>query len=249
MSITLAFDVYGTLIDTHGVVAALQEIVGTKAEEFSRTWRDKQLEYSFRRGLMQNYENFTVCTSQALDYTCTYHKTPLTPEQKTEVLGVYRVLPVFKDVKDGLARLQAANFRIYAFSNGSADAVERLLTTAGIRDFFLGVVSVDALKSFKPNPAVYSYFLRRAGTSGSSAWLISCNAFDVIGAISAGMRAAWVQRSPEAIFDPWGIDPTLTVRSLLDLRESLAEYHPTDDNAATTAVKRDAPPTTSRPSQ
>ncbi len=137
MSITLAFDVYGTLIDTHGVVAALQKIVGNKAEEFSRTWRDKQLEYSFRRGLMQNYETFAVCTSNALDYACTYYKAPLTKEQKNELLGVYRVLPTFKDVKEGLARLKAANFRIYAFSNGSKDAIEMLLTTAGIRDFFL----------------------------------------------------------------------------------------------------------------
>ena len=70
MVTTLAFDVYGTLIDTHGVVTLLEELVGDKAKEFSRTWRDKQLEYSFRKGLMQNYETFAVCTSQALDYTC-----------------------------------------------------------------------------------------------------------------------------------------------------------------------------------
>jgi 2-haloacid dehalogenase len=224
MSITLAFDVYGTLIDTHGIVEALQDIAGNMAEEFSRTWRDKQLEYSFRRGLMQNYENFAVCTSNAFDYACAYYKVPLTKEQKNKLLGVYRVLPAFKDVTEGLARLKAANFRIYAFSNGSADAVEMLLTTAGIRGFFLGVVSVDDLKSFKPNPGVYSYFLRRSGATCSSAWLISSNPFDVIGAISAGMRAVWVKRSPEAIFDPWGIEPTITVSSLSDLKEQIAEY-------------------------
>ena len=27
------------------------------------------------------------------------------------------------------------------------------------------------------------------------------------------------KRSPEAIFDPWGIEPTLTMNSLLDLAE------------------------------
>lgn len=248
MSTTLAFDVYGTLIDTHGVVAALQEIVGNKAEEFSRTWREKQLEYSFRRGLMQNYESFAICTSQALDYTCTYYKAPLTREQKNELLALYRVLPAFGDVKEGLARLKAANFRMYAFSNGSADAVETLLITAGIRDFFLGVVTVDDLKSFKPNPGVYSYFLRRSGASGSSAWLISSNTFDVIGAISAGMKAAWVQRSREAIFDPWGIEPTITASSLSGLREQIAEYQRRDEDATNTAVERDAPSAASRPS-
>ncbi|RKZ47752.1 MAG: haloacid dehalogenase type II [Gammaproteobacteria bacterium] len=222
MSVTLAFDVYGTLIDTHGVVSRLQELIGEKAKDFSQTWREKQLEYSFRRGLMQNYENFAVCISNALDYTCAFYKVTLTKDQKHELLGNYRTLPAFKDVEDGLARLKAADFRLFAFSNGSEDAVEKLLVAAGIRDFFLGVVSVDDLKSFKPNPAVYSHFLRKSGASGSNAWLISSNPFDVIGAISAGMRAAWVQRSRDAIFDPWGIEPTITVENLGELYEKIS---------------------------
>ncbi len=66
MPITIAFDVYGTLIDTHGVVSKLHKILGDRAEVFSHTWRKKQLEYSFRQGLMQNYKNFAVYTSHAL---------------------------------------------------------------------------------------------------------------------------------------------------------------------------------------
>ena len=221
MSVTLAFDVYGTLIDTHGIISKLRELIGDKAKGFSQTWREKQLEYSFRRGLMQNYENFSVCTSHALDYTCMFYKISLIEEQKHELLDSYRALPAFKDVKEGLVRLKAANFRLYAFSNGTAEAVDTLLEAAGIRGYFLGVVSVDDLKSFKPNPAVYAHFLRKAEASGSNAWLISSNPFDVIGAISAGMRAAWVRRSKEAIFDPWEIEPTITIESLEELHEKI----------------------------
>ncbi len=221
MSVTLAFDVYGTLIDTHGVVYKLQKVAGDKAQAFSQTWRDKQLEYSFRRGLMKNYQNFAVCTSHALDYTCRYYKITLIKEQKMELLDSYRALPAFDDVVDSLARLKAAGFRLYAFSNGSADTVETLLSAAGIRDFFLGIVSVDDLKSFKPDPAVYSHFIKKSEASISDTWLISSNPFDVIGAISAGMRAAWVQRSKEAIFDPWGVEPTLTIASLRELPEKI----------------------------
>ena len=223
MTATLAFDVYGTLIDTHGVVTALQDLVGDKAKVFSHTWRDKQLEYSFRRGLMQNYETFAVCTRQALDYTCAYYKTDLTPDQKDELLNIYRVLPAFADVKEGLLDLKKAGFRLYAFSNGAADALEMLLTTAEIRDLFLGVVSVDDVKSFKPNPGVYCHFLRKSQAAGSSAWLISSNPFDVIGAISAGMKSAWICRTPDAVFDPWGIEPTITVGSLTELSQQITE--------------------------
>ncbi|MDD2581813.1 MAG: haloacid dehalogenase type II [Desulfuromonadaceae bacterium] len=221
MAITLAFDVYGTLIDTHGVIAALERHVGKNAAEFSRTWRDKQLEYSFRRGLMQNYVNFAICTSNALDYTCSFFKVALSQQEREELLDAYKVLPAFADAREGLERAKKSGYRMFAFSNGTADAVETLLKHAGIREYFIGVVSVDEMKSYKPNPGVYSHFLRKADALGADAWLVSSNPFDVIGAISSGMRAAWIKRSQEAIFDPWGIEPTLTINSLLNLAEQI----------------------------
>ena len=222
MAITLAFDVYGTLIDTHGVVAKLDELVGERAREFSSTWRDKQLEYSFRRGLMQNYENFAVCTRDALDFTCARFAVDITPGQKQALLDIYRELPAFDDVPEALSELSARGCNLHAFSNGSKEAVETLLSAAGIRDRFLGVVSCDDVRSFKPNPAVYAYFLRKAQATAGDAWLISGNPFDVIGAISAGMRAAWVQRSADAVFDPWGFEPTITVTSLAELADAVS---------------------------
>lgn len=224
MQTTLAFDVYGTLIDTNGVVAALQKLVNDDAQQFSQTWRDKQLEYSFRKALMQNYQNFAVCTSQALDYTCALYKVTFTDAQKAELLNIYRVLPAFGDVKQGLTQLKKAGYRLYAFSNGKADALEMLLDHAGIRDLFLGVVSVDDVKTFKPSPGTYCHFLRQANATGCDAWLISSNPFDVIGAISSGMKSAWLRRSPEAVFDPWGIDPTITATNLLELGEKISNY-------------------------
>ena len=103
-------------------------------------------------------------------------------ENKKELISAYNVLPAFDDVEAGLAQAKKAGFRMFAFSNGSVEAVEALLNNAGIRGYFLGVVSVDEMKSYKPNPGVYSHFLRRAGAVGANAWLISSNPFDVIGA-------------------------------------------------------------------
>jgi len=62
---TIALDVYGTLIDTSSVQVALRDIVGDKAELLSILWRTKQLEYSFRRGLMDRYVDFSVVTKEA----------------------------------------------------------------------------------------------------------------------------------------------------------------------------------------
>ncbi|MEO1945351.1 MAG: haloacid dehalogenase type II [Candidatus Thioglobus sp.] len=223
MPISIAFDIYGTLIDTNGVVALLDKMIGSNSRVFSQTWRDKQLEYSFRRGLMQDYKNFSVCTSNSLDFTCAYYKIKLTDVQKQELLDKYRVLPAFNDVKDSLVDLNAAGFRMYALSNGSTEAIETLLTTATIRDYFIDVVSADEIETFKPNPAVYNHFLKRAKTSETDAWLISSNPFDVIGAISVGMKAAWVKRSQEIVFDPWGVEPTITITNLSEILDRLED--------------------------
>ena len=221
MAVVLAFDVYGTLIDTHGVMSRLETMLAAGAKDFSQTWRDKQLEYSFRRGLMQNYADFATCTRQALDYTSQYYGASLTPQQKIQLLDCYRALPAFDDVRQALSGLQQAGYRLYAFSNGSEQAVEELLQNAGIRSLFDGIVSCDELKSFKPNPAVYSHFLRKSNASAGDAWLVSSNAFDVIGALSAGLRAAWVQRSSSVVFDPWGIEPSTTIGCLSELHNSI----------------------------
>ena len=222
MPAVLAFDVYGTLIDTHGVVVKLQEFVGETAEEFSRVWREKQLEYSFRRGLMRTYENFGVCTSQALDYANAFLDAGLTADQKAALLTGYRGLPAFDDVQESLVGLKADGHSLYAFSNGTADAIEALLLAAGIRDLFDGVVSVDDCQTFKPNPDVYDHLLNTTATTAGETWLISSNPFDVIGAVSSGLRGVWVRRSPESTFDPWGIEPTVTISSLRVLRDQIS---------------------------
>ncbi|MGD8339858.1 MAG: haloacid dehalogenase type II [Gammaproteobacteria bacterium] len=221
----LAFDVYGTLIDTAGVVAELRTVVGDRAEEFSRIWRDKQLEYSFRRALMRRYVDFAVCVEQSFDLTAALLGASPTAEQRQRLLGAFTVLPAFDDVAACLDQLEDSGFGVYALSNGSASAVETLLTEAGIRTRFDDIVSVEEVTTFKPDPAVYDRFLERADVAGADAWLISGNPFDVIGAVSAGMRAVWVRRSEAAVFDPWEIQPTLTVPGLIRLRDRIEQFN------------------------
>ena len=169
---------------------------------------------------MQRYENFAVCTRQALDYCCAEYDVSLSAEQKDALLQSYRELPAFSDADESLVALQADGHRLFAFSNGTTEAVEEVLRASGLLERFEGVVSCDALATFKPNPDVYRYFMKEAGGS-NDAWLVSGNPFDVIGAVSAGMKSAWVKRSDRAVFDPWGVDPTVTVATLSELYEKV----------------------------
>jgi len=218
MTITIGFDIYGTLINPYGVITKLAEYTDQSAE-FSRIWRDKQLEYTFRRGLMRRYENFTVCTRNALDYTDSLLNTSLDDDAKQALMDAYRVLPAFDDVVESLKVSKDAGFRLFGFSNGLQSAVEGLLDNAGINDYFEGVVSVDDVQTFKPSPDVYHYFLKSTGAVAKNAWLVSSNPFDVMGAVNFGMKAAWLQRAHNAVFDPWGIEPTIRIKSLMELSD------------------------------
>lgn len=227
MKYTLAFDIYGTLINISGVVDKLEQIIGKDANAFSEAWRSKQLEFSFRRGLMGKYTDFSISTKDALEYCNKVFATELTDNQKTELLDVYKVLPIFSDVEEGLRNLKTAGHKLFAFSNGSKRAIVQLLTNANILDYFDGVVSAEDVETFKPNPKTYEHFIEATNSKKSNTWLISSNPFDIIGSISYGFRSVWVQRNEKAVFDTWTgesneiVEPTSIVNRLNELSNNL----------------------------
>lgn len=216
---TLAFDVYGTLVDPMGMTAALAALVGDDAAAFATQWRTKQFEYLFRRGLGRKYQPFSVCTKQALDHTCLATGHALNEAGRSTLLAGYLTLPAYDDAISALAELKSAGFDCYAFSNGEPDDLETLLSNAGLLEYLQGIVSADEVRTFKPDPALYGFFLENTGALLGRTWLVSANPFDVIGAMEVGWKAAWVQRNEDQLFDPWGIKPTAIVASLSDLTE------------------------------
>jgi 2-haloacid dehalogenase len=217
MNATFAFDVYGTLIDPLGISASLRDLIGEQASAFAQAWRDKQLEYSFRRGLMRDYRDFPTCTREALVYTDLRLRTGLSAAARDALMAKYLALPAYPDAQPALASLKAAGRRVYAFSNGRPDDLATLLRAAGLDTLLDGIVSVHAVASFKPDPAVYRHFIDSTGSVTGDTWLVSGNPFDVLGAQGAGWRAAWVKRDATAIFDPWGVEPSLTIKDLREL--------------------------------
>ena len=222
MKKVLAFDVYGTLIDTQGVITLLEEFVGNNALQFSNAWRAKQLEYSFRKGLMNCYEPFSTCTLQALNYCCDSLDITLSLDQKNALMNSYTQLPAFGDVDEALTEL-SDNFSLVAFSNGETDAVEQLLKNANIRKYFSEVISAEEVKTFKPSPIIYQHLLSRMASTAENTWLVSSNPFDVIGAKAQQINAAWVKRSALNVNDPWGVEPDITISQLGELNQLIID--------------------------
>ncbi len=217
MSATLALDVYGTLIDPLAVSTALVAHVGDEAGAFAQTWRTKQLEYSFRRGLMGAYRNFSHVTRAALDFACETHHAKIADDDKIALMNHYRELDAFPDVAPALEVLQQKGAALYAFSNGVADDVAALLDHAKLNDRISSIISADEVQTFKPDPRLYAHFLTRVGATAASTWLVSSNPFDVIGAAACGWRTVWVKRNPNAVFDPWDYVPTAIISDLGEL--------------------------------
>jgi len=219
----LAFDVYGTLIDPFRMEEHLRDAFGDKAKEASELWRGKQIECSFRRALMKKYRNFDACTAQALRYVSAQLGISLSEETQALLLSKYLELPAYPDVPAALGELASRGFTIAACSNGTESAVRGLLDQAGVLQRFGKIVSVDRIRTFKPDPAVYEHLVSEVKAEKKMVWLISSNSFDVIGAKACGLRAAWVQRDPKRMFDPWEYEPDLVVHGLAELPGKLTQ--------------------------
>jgi 2-haloacid dehalogenase len=217
----LAFDVYGTLIDPFHMEEHLRATFGEKAKDASELWRSKQIEYSFRRALMKKYRPFDVCTAQALRFVSAQIGISLSEEAQAHLLSKYQQLPAYPDVTGALDELAARGYTIAACSNGTESAVRGALDHARVLPRFSKIVSVDPIRTFKPDPAVYEYLVAELKAKREMIWLISSNPFDVIGAKACGLHTAWVLRDPKRMFDPWEFEPDLVVHGLAELVDKL----------------------------
>lgn len=230
----LAFDLYGTLVDPIAVDIELRAVLGdVDGRDVARLWRAKQVDYSFRLTMMGRYQDFQWVTARALHDVISALGLALSETETARLVELYHHVPPFPDTRSGLQALQGAGHRLAVLSNGTPSMIENCLTNNGLRDAFSALISADDVRAFKPSAHVYHHAAKTLGRPIGNVRLISSNPFDVIGAKTAGMRTAWVNRAGTS-FDSMGEPPDITVASLTDLRDSLG-LKPAADAARRTA--------------
>lgn len=218
----LTFDVYGTLVDPIGISKELEQHVAHDVTvPVAEMWRRKQLEISFRLTAMGQYEDFGWCTRKALDYALDHADQKLEPEVKESLIARYDDLDAFPDAAPALERLREQGYALSVLSNGAPTMLDGILDATGLRKYFDEVISVDEVRVFKPSPRIYHHAAERLERDRIRVRLVSCNSFDVIGAESAGLRAAWINRT-SGQFEADGTPPKIVVRSLEELPDALA---------------------------
>lgn len=215
----LAFDAYGTLFDVYSVVAACEAAFPSRGEALSRLWRDKQLEYTWLLSLMGRYEDFWAVTEQALRYACQRLGLSCDPATHTRLLESYYHLAAYPEVPDALARL-AVKRRLVILSNGTPGMLAAVTRAAGLTEVFDELISVEAVRIYKPSPRVYALLPQRLGVPPEAIGFVSSNAFDITGAKAFGLRTFWVNRQ-DATPDSLGYPPDVVVRTLTELADRL----------------------------
>ena len=207
------FDAYGTLFDVHSVVEAGRALT-SDPQALSALWRQKQLEYTWLRSLMARYEDFWAVTEAALRWTLKRLAIPAGEGDIARLMEAYLSLATFPEVPDALAAMAGRPLGI--LSNGSPRMLAAATRSSGLEGRLAHVLSVDAVRTYKPSPAVYELGARAFGLPAADVLFVSSNGWDVAGAKAYGYRTCWCNRLG-APRENLGVTPDLEVRRLDDI--------------------------------
>jgi 2-haloacid dehalogenase len=212
------FDLYGTLVDYASLAS---RFVGTVADPdaFVASWRQKQLSYALTAAAMERYVDFDRLTGLAFEYAAALHRMPYDATLRDAARDAWSGLPPFADVPEALRALRAAGHRTAVLSNGTPQAIAATLRVAGLTSSFDAVLSVDAVRTFKPRPAVYALATEHFGISPECIAFVSSNGWDATGAAEFGFHAIWCNRAglPAETF---GKPPARTIATLAALLDA-----------------------------
>jgi 2-haloacid dehalogenase len=209
------FDAYGTLFDFNAAIARHRAAAGPDADRFSEIWRLKQIEYTWTSTLAGRYVDFWTLTQRALDYT--FARLPSVDRKlRDDLLNAYLKLEAFPDARSVLRQLKARGERTAILSNGSPTMLASAVEVAGLKNDLDAVLSVDAIKMYKPRPEVYALATAHFSVKPADVAFVSSNRWDAMGATAFGFRTVWVNRAraPDEYTD---CPPAATVSDLTGL--------------------------------
>lgn len=212
----VVFDLYGTLFDAHSVAERCEAHFPGRGVEMSTLWRQKQLEYTWLRSLMNRYRPFEAITEDALVHVCRRLSLPLADSQRAELCDAYLQLKPFSETAATLQELNALGLPIAILSNGSVHSISEVVHRSGLRARFTHLISVEGVQLFKPHGKAYELGEKVLGAPRAELLFVSSNPWDASGAKDFGYSVAWVNRGGTA-FDELGVLPDFEISSLADV--------------------------------
>lgn len=194
----LAFDVFGTVVDWHGSIAAEAKKLNlpVDANEFATAWRNgyKPAMARVRSGSLP-WTKIDDLHRMILDEILhAFNITTLSESQKRELNLVWHRLNPWLDTVEGLSRLKS-KFTIVTLSNGNLSLLANMAKNARLPwDLIL---SAEVFRHYKPDPETYLGVAETFNVQPEEVMLVAAHKDDLLAAKDCGLQTAFIERPLE----------------------------------------------------
>jgi len=218
MARVCVFDVNETLLDLKALDSHFARVFGDASVR--QAWFAQMIQSALVATLTDAYATFGTIGGAALDMTAARRGVALAHADRDQILGAIRTLPPHPEVIESLEHLRAAELRLAALTNSTAEVARDQLIHAGLADYFEQILSADMVRRLKPAPEPYRMAAERMGVAISEVRLITAHAWDVAGALRAGCAAAFIARTG-MVLDPLVPAPDIAGGDLREVADQI----------------------------
>ena len=218
------FDQYGTVVDMQGgLVAIAAPFLRAKGwtgnpNSFVTWWRRTHYENSMIDALLhREHTPYREIGHRAVAHVMDRAGISYTRDEVRYLVGEIVKLKPFPEVPEALARIKT-RYALVVLSNGDPDMLEAAKQYHKVP--FDQVISVAEANSFKPHVATYTKAAELCGVKPDRILFVANHAFDCIGAKSAGMRTAFIDRRSRP-FGETPHQPDILVPTMKDLADAI----------------------------
>ena len=216
------FDQYGTVVDMQGglvkIATPFLQAKGWTGDpnSFVTWWRRTHFENSMIDALLhRDHTPYREIGHRSVAHVMDRAGISHTMDEVHTLVAEIEKLRCFPEVPAALARLQS-RYQLVVLSNGDRDMLETAKAYHGVP--FDRVISVAEANSFKPHVATYTKAAEICGVKMDEVLFVANHAFDCIGAKSAGMRSAFIDRRKRP-FGETPHRPDILVGSMTELAD------------------------------
>lgn len=212
------FDINETILDLKVINKKFDKYF--ESQHVGEYWFSKLLHTSNIMSIMNEYVDFNKLAEIVLENIFYENDKEITKDIKSEILGTFKTLPIYPDVRESLEILKENGIKIIALSNSSLEMMKIQLQSENIKKIFDNYYSVDSVKKYKPYSDIYEYVADQENLSFEEIIMVASHDWDLFGAKKVGMRTAYINRKKER-FNPTYPNPDISERNLVSLAKKI----------------------------
>jgi 2-haloacid dehalogenase len=196
------FDLFGTLLPLDPLDELCDRLAPGRGADVAIRWRTRQIEATWLRTIMDRWEDFDVVTIDALRSTLDEFDIRADDATVAAAARAFAQLPVNPAATAAVDQLRAAGMSVGILTNASRTTLDSVVDRLGGR--FDHALSVDAVRRFKPDPAVYRLAVDATGAPPEQIGFVTANGWDAAGAATFGLRVEWLRPTARTVMPSVG---------------------------------------------